>query len=214
MAQADRAARDADRQELMVRIGRTEVRAPVDGLISLARRGSAAAALAGDPLFRIISARRRRPYRRRAGAMAVAAQGWDAGDLAAAGRRDAGRRSVRQVDQQVDKASRTGKARLALADVSHARSAPSPPARSTSRAATASRAPATAVRREGGDGVVLIVKDGVVEDRKVKLGIVEGDEIELISGVSPGETLVARAASFLRPGDKVRPMAQVAGAGG
>ena len=56
--------------------------------------------------------------------------------------------------------------------------------------------------------------DGKVESRKVKLGIVEGDEVEIMSGVSPGETLVARAASFLRPGDKVRPMPEVVGAGG
>ena len=54
--QADRLARDADRQELMVRIGRTEVRAPVSGVVS--RRSAklgATAALAGEPLYRIIA---------------------------------------------------------------------------------------------------------------------------------------------------------------
>ena len=215
VAQADRAARDADRQELMVRIGRTEVRAPVDGLISLrSARLGATAMMAGDPLFRIIS-------HGDIDLFADVPEQWLSrlqvgmpATLKLPGVETPVSGTVRLVDQQVDKASRTGKARIALADVSHARIG----AFASGEIDLASRdgvaAPTTAVRREGDEGVVLIVKDGAVESRKVKLGIVEGDEIELKSGVSPGETLVARAASFLRPGDKVRPMPEVVGAGG
>ena len=55
VANADRRAREAERDELMVRIGRTEMRAPVSGLVSRrAARFGAVASLAGDPLFRII----------------------------------------------------------------------------------------------------------------------------------------------------------------
>ena len=55
VAEADRKARDADRQEMMVKIGRTEVRAPVAGLVSRrAAKLGATASLAGDPLFRIV----------------------------------------------------------------------------------------------------------------------------------------------------------------
>src|SRR5947209_10191678 len=122
VAEADRRARDADRQELMVRIGRTEVRAPVGGVIS--RRSAklgATAAPAGEPLFRIIAD----------GAIdlnAEAPEQW-------LPRLTAGMKArlnlpgveapvggvVRLVDQEVDKASRTGTARIALEDVSHAR---------------------------------------------------------------------------------------------
>ena len=36
-------------------------------------------------------------------------------------------------------------------------------------------------------------------------GIVDGDEVEIKDGLAEGETVVARAAAFLRPGDRVRP---------
>jgi multidrug efflux pump subunit AcrA (membrane-fusion protein) len=52
----------------------------------------------------------------------------------------------------------------------------------------------------------LVVHDGHVEERRVTPGIVEGDEVEIRNGVADGETLVARAAAFLRPGDVVRPV--------
>jgi HlyD family secretion protein len=125
---------------------------------------------------------------------------------------------VRLVDQEVDKMARVGKARIALSDVTHARLG----AFASGEVDLATRdgvgAPATAVNREGDAGVALVVADGKVEARKVVVGIVEGDEIEILSGVKPGELLVARAASFLRPGDRVRPMKAVepalVGAGG
>ncbi|HLX98835.1 MAG TPA: biotin/lipoyl-binding protein, partial [Roseiarcus sp.] len=55
VAEADRKSRDAERQELLVRIDRTEVKAPVAGIVSRrsARLGAAASA-SGEPLFRII----------------------------------------------------------------------------------------------------------------------------------------------------------------
>ena len=55
VAEADRKSRDAERQELLVRISRTDVTAPVSGLVS--RRSAklgATASSAGEPLFRII----------------------------------------------------------------------------------------------------------------------------------------------------------------
>jgi multidrug efflux pump subunit AcrA (membrane-fusion protein) len=56
VAEADKRSREAERRELMVRIGRTEVRAPVAGIVS--RRTARLGALAmgsADPLFRIIA---------------------------------------------------------------------------------------------------------------------------------------------------------------
>ena len=215
VAEADRRARDADRQELMVRIGRTEVRAPVSGVVS--RRSAklgATAATSGEPLYRIIAD----------GAVDLDAEvpeQWIPQlkvDMPAALRLPgldapiAGK--VRLVDQEVDKASRTGKARIALADASHAHLG----AFASGEVDLASRdgvaAPTTAVKRDGDAGTVLVVNDGKVEERKVTLGIVENDDVEILSGVSAGETLVARAASFLRPGDKVRAMPMIVGAGG
>jgi RND family efflux transporter MFP subunit len=215
VAEADRRARDAERQEIMVRVGRTEVRAPVAGLIS--RRSAklgGVASLAGEPLFRIVAdgavdlvgeAPEQWLPRLKAGMSAVLKLPGVEAPIAG---------KVRQVDQEVDKASRTGKARIALEQTDHARLG----AFASGEVDLASRdgvgAPTSAIKRDGDEGVALVVKDGKVEARKVKLGIVEGDEVEILSGVQPGETLVARAASFLRPGDKVRPMPEIVGAGG
>ena len=169
VAQADRSARDADRQELMVRIGRTEVRAPVAGLVSRrAAKLGATASLAGEPLFRIVSD----------GAIDLDAdvpEQWlprlkpgMTGTLKLPGVEAPITGTVRLVDQEVDKASRTGKARIALVDVSHARLG----AFASGEIDLASRdgvgAPTTAVKRDGDAGVALVVKDGVVEARKVK----------------------------------------------
>ena len=55
VAEADRKSRDAERQELLVRIDRTDVKAPVSGIVS--RRSAkvgADASITGEPLFRII----------------------------------------------------------------------------------------------------------------------------------------------------------------
>ncbi len=55
LAEADRKSRDAERQELQVRIGRTEVKAPVSGIVSRrSARLGASASTSGEPLFRII----------------------------------------------------------------------------------------------------------------------------------------------------------------
>jgi RND family efflux transporter MFP subunit len=215
VSEADRKARDADRQELMVRIDRTDVRAPVAGLISRrAAKLGAVASLAGDPLFRIIED----------GALDLVAdvpEQWlprlkpgMTAQLKLPGVEAPVMGAVRLVDQEVDKLARTGKARIALSDVSHARIGAFASGEVDLVTRDGVAAPTTAVKRDGDEGFALVVKDGKVESRQVKLGIVEGDTVEILSGVQPGETLVARAASFLRPGDKVRPMPQLASAGG
>jgi RND family efflux transporter MFP subunit len=215
VAEADRKARDADREELMVRVDRTEVRAPVDGVISLrSARLGAAASFSGDPLFRIIA-------HDAIDLVADVPEQWlprlkagMAATLTLPGVEAPVPGTVRLVDQEVDRLSRTGKARIALSDVAHARIG----AFASGEVDLASRdgvgAPTTAIKRDGEEGVALVVENGKVEARQVKLGIVEGDEVEIVSGVKPGEKLVARAGSFLRPGDRVRAIPVIASAGG
>jgi len=215
VAQADRRSRDAERRELQVRIGRTEVRAPVSGIVS--RRSAklgATVAFAGEPLFRIIAD----------GAIDLEAEvpeqslarltvGMPA-KLRLPGLTQDVEGTVRLVNQEVDKASRTGKVRIALADPSRARLG----AFATGEVDLARRegvgAPSTAVRRDGDLARLLVVRDGRVEERNVTAGIVEGDAVEIRDGVAVGESIVARAASFLRPGDRVRAMAESIAAGG
>ena len=163
VAEADRKARDADRQEMMVRINRTEVRAPVSGLISrrYAKLG-AVASLAGDPLFRIVEdgaidlvadAPEQWLPRLQPGMSATLKLPGVAAPISG---------KVRLVDQEVDKASRTGKARIALDETEHARLG----AFASGEVDLVSRdgvgAPTSAIKRDGDEGVALVVKDGKV----------------------------------------------------
>ena len=207
VAEADRKARDAELQELFVRIARTQVTAPVAGLVS--RRSAklgATASSAGEPLFRIIvnggvdldaDAPEQSLTRFANGMPAV---------IRLPGVSDPVSGHVRLISQEVDKASRTGKVRIALSDVSHAHIGAFASAEVELVRRDRVGVPAAAVRREGDLARLYIVRDGRVEERTVTPGIVDGDAIEIKDGLAEGETVVAKAAAFLRPGDRVRPM--------
>jgi HlyD family secretion protein len=215
VAQADRKSRDAERQELLVRIDRTEVKAPVSGIVS--RRSAklgADASTSGEPLFRIIEdgaidLEADVPEQE----LARLAVGMPA-ELKLPGVEGAVSGHVRLVDQEVDKASRTGKARIALEDVSHAHIG----AFASGEVELARRegvsAPASALTRDGDSARLDVVRDGKVEERQVTPGIVNGDAVEIKQGLAEGESIVARAAAFLRPGDRVRPVPEASAAGG
>jgi RND family efflux transporter MFP subunit len=215
VAEADRKSRDAERQELLVRIDRTEVKAPVGGIVS--RRSAklgASASSAGEPLFRIIEdgaidLEADVPEQ----SVAKLAIGMPAQlKLPGLDRPVSGR--VRLVNQEVDKASRTGKVRIALDDVSHAHVG----AFASGSVELARRegvgVPATALERDGDGARLDVVRDGKVDLRQVKAGIADGDWVEIQAGVTEGESVVARAAAFLRPGDRVRPTPDATAANG
>ncbi len=213
VAEADRKSRDAERQELLVRIGRTEVRAPVSGIVSRrSARLGASASTSGEPLFRIIED----------GAIDLEADVPEqtlarlavgmAAELKLPGVEGAVPGRVRLVNQEVDKASRTGKVRIALGDVSHAHIG----AFASGSVELARRdgvgVPATALERDGDEARLDVVRDGKVEVRQVKAGVIDGAWVEIRAGVTEGESVIARAAAFLRAGDRVRPTAETTAA--
>ena len=214
VAEADRKSRDAERQELLVRIDRTEVKAPVAGVVS--RRSAklgADAMSAGEPLFRIIEdgaidLEADVPEQ----SLARLAVGMPS-ELKLPGVEGAVAGRVRLVNQEVDKASRTGKVRIALEDVSHAHIGAFASGEVELTRRDGVGAPSAALKREGNSARLYVVRDGKVEERRVKLGILDGEVVEIDSGVAAGESVVARAAAFLRPGDRVRPMPETATGG-
>jgi HlyD family secretion protein len=215
VSEADRKSRDAERQELAVRIGRTEVKAPVSGIVSRrSARLGASASTSGEPLFRIIED----------GAvdldadvpeqtLARLAVGMPA-ELKLPGVEGPVSGRVRLVNQEVDKASRTGKVRIALGDVSRAHIG----AFASGSVELARRegvgVPATALERDGDAARLDVVRDEKVETRQVKPGIADGDWVEIQAGVTEGESVITRAAAFLRSGDRVRPTPETTAANG
>jgi HlyD family secretion protein len=205
VAEAERASREAERRELMVRIARVDVKAPVAGIISrrTARLGAVAMG-AGDPLFRIITD----------GAIELEAEvpeDWLARltpgiaatiELPGVDRRVDGK--VRLILSEVEKASRLGKVRIELP--------PEAPARigsfATGSIEIARRlsvgVPTSAVIRTNSGDSVQVVKNGHIELRAVIAGVTNRGFAEAREGLADGELVIARAAAFLRPGDEVR----------
>jgi len=64
--------------------------------------------------------------------------------------------------------------------------------------------PKAAVRTAEGRSVVFVLKEDRVERRAVSVGLENGDQVEVISGVSAGERVVVDAPPTLKDGDKVK----------
>jgi HlyD family secretion protein len=205
VAEADKRSREAERRELMVRIGRTEVRAPVAGIVS--RRTARLGALAmgsADPLFRIIAD----------GAIDLEAEVPEdslakltvgmpaaielAGDCKASG-------YVRLIASEVDKTTRLGKVRIALEPESRAHIGAFASGTVEVANRVALSVPAAAVIQSATGSTVAVVNDGRIEMSTVTVGLTNGNSIELREGLAVGQQVVARAAAFLRSGDEVRP---------
>ena len=66
--------------------------------------------------------------------------------------------------------------------------------------------PLTAVLYGTGGAVVQVVKRDRVETKSVEVGLMSGGNVEIKSGISEGDDVVARAGALLREGDPVRPI--------
>lgn len=206
-AEADRALAEAQRRELQVRLARTELRAPVAGVVSRrAARLGAVVMGAGDPLFRIIeggsveleadvpetSLARLRPGQ---------SASIDVFGVPRTGR-------VRLVSPEVSRTTRLGRVRVSLDG-----QAGGLPVGGFARATveTARKdgvlAPLSAVLFQA-DGVVMqVVQGGVVETRRVEVGLRDSKQAEIVAGLAEGEDVVAVSGSFIRGGDRITPVA-------
>jgi RND family efflux transporter MFP subunit len=64
--------------------------------------------------------------------------------------------------------------------------------------------PKAAIRTADGKSIVFVVKENRVERRAISVGLENGDQMEVISGVSAGERVVVDAPATLKDGDKVK----------
>jgi RND family efflux transporter MFP subunit len=64
--------------------------------------------------------------------------------------------------------------------------------------------PKGAIHTADGKSIVFVVKEDRVERRAISVGIENGDQMEVISGVSAGERVVVNAPATLKDGDKVK----------
>jgi HlyD family secretion protein len=208
VSKADRLVIEAQLADLDLRKGRTEIRAPIDGYISkrTVQVGGIASA-SKDAMFDIVAN----------GILKLLAEVPESdlpkvklgqkANIVVNGLPQAIEGVVKLISPEVNETTRIGIAHIRVADGVRV------PLGSFGRAEIALAAsegvtlPLTAVTF-GEDGpTVQIVKDGKVLVRKVITGLVSSTEIEITDGVAAGESVVARAGSFVREGDAVTPIA-------
>jgi RND family efflux transporter MFP subunit len=199
----------AVRDELNLRLARTEIHAPEAGVVSrrTARVGMSAS-VSAEPLFRLIARGEieleGEVIETKLPLLHEGRSAWiDFGD----GDGDRVQGIVRVVYPEVDKASRLGKIRVRLD--------PDP----RLRIGTFVRGAVEIDRRDGvtvpqesvlyggaRNVSVLVVSAGVVRTREVRTGLEDDVHVEIREGLAEGESVVMRAGSFLRDGDRVRPV--------
>ncbi len=205
IADADLALAQAQRDDLFLRVARTEIRAPVDGIVSRkAARVGATAAVAGEPLFHLIAhGRIELEADVTESALGQLQPGQPATITIDGGSAVAGH--VRAVYPEVDRTSRLGKVRIKLDANAALHSGAFARGMVEVARRTGSAVPVSALLYGSDDTVaVLAVKDGRVDERKVETGLSAAGFIEITTGVAAGDVIVARAGPFLRTGDAVR----------
>ena len=204
-AEAEQILMQAQRRELEIKLGRTDIRAPADGIVSrrTARMGAVSSSSA-EPLFRII----------KDGDIELDAEVPEfymtklkAGQRARVEIEGDGERkgTVRLVSQEVNTSSRLGRVRIFLGGAADLPIGMFAKAMIDAGQRDAIGVPSTAVLYQNESATVLAVLDGKVRERTVKPGLFAGDSVEIKEGLKEGEVVVMRAGSLLRSGDSISP---------
>ncbi|MFV0367699.1 MAG: efflux RND transporter periplasmic adaptor subunit [Hyphomicrobiaceae bacterium] len=204
LAEANKQEIEARRREISWQLSNTEVKAPRSGIISrrTARIGSLATG-AATPMFNIIAN----------GEIELEAQVIEAdlhrikpgqtAQVETAGVKEIAAR-VRLVSPEVDRASRLGTAKIFIGDRTDVRIGAFARAGVVTGQSRDIAIPASSVLYKANTAQVLVVRGGRVEGRTVTTGLRSGEYIEILSGLTDGELVVAKAGTFLRDGDRVR----------
>lgn len=206
-AQAQNEMMQAQLANIDLMLSRTEVKAPVAGVISArnAQLGAIASA-AGQPMFVII----------RDGALELAADISEA-DLArlapgqsanlslASGAADVAG-EIRMVEPTINTQTRLGRARISIAANPAVRSGMFAEADILVTERESLALPVTAVSASGGQSLAVLVRDGVVGRVPVVTGIRDGGWVEIVSGLAEGDLVVLRAGAFVADGDQIDPV--------
>jgi RND family efflux transporter MFP subunit len=206
LAEAEKQQVEAQRRELNWKHANTSVTAPADGLISrrTARIGGMASGVA-EPMFRIVA---RSEVELDAEVIETELAKMSAKQKArvnVAGIGDVDG-SVRLVSPEVDKQTRLGRVRIFLGSDPRLRIGSFGRGTVATAQSRGIAVPTSAVIFETDRAVVQVVRDGRVESRDVKTGLMARGLVEVCSGVNEGDIVVTRAGTFLRDGDAVRPV--------
>lgn len=214
LAEAEKAQVEAQRRELEFRRSRTSVRAPVSGLVSrrTARLGAiatAASASVGEPMFRIIQNSEIELDAEVGEAELRKIVVGQKADVTVAGGLTVPA-TVRLVSPEVDATTRLGRVRLLVGADARLRIGTFASGLIETSRSRGLAVPVSAISTDGGSATALVVEGDSVLERSVKTGLTSGGLVEVVAGLAEGERVVARAGTFLKSGDKIRPVDQPA----
>ena len=199
---------EAQIEDIDLRLARTGVKTPVDGVVSAknAKIGAIANG-SGEPLFSVI----------KDGAIELVAdlsetdiQKIEAGQKALvtiAGGRTTIEGRVRLVSPTVDPTTRLGLVHIIIDDESGARAGMYAKADIIVSEANALALPLSAVITNRDGSSARKVENNVVKQVKIETGIQDNGFVQVVSGLEAGDMVVSKAGAFVRDGDKIAPVA-------
>lgn len=202
---------EAQIADVELQLRRTAITAPVAGRVTGRDARIGAIAAGGAPLFAIM----------RDGALELRADVAEQDVLAlapgqratlrVAGRAEPIAGEIRLVEPTVDADTRLGRVRIGIDAPGTVRAGMFAEAEIEARTADALAAPVSALRSVEGGAEVYRVRDGVVEIVPIVAGIRDGALVEVVSGLSRGDLVVAKSGAFVRDGDRINPVPAKAG---
>ncbi len=205
---ADLALAEAQKREEMVRLGRTEIKAPTAGIVSRreARLG-AVVSMSGTPMFRIIEDGEIELQADVAEMTLAKLRDGQKATVFPAGRGEGLPGQVRLISPEIDSTTRLGEVRVSIEE-----------AEGLAIGAFAYAAIETATREgvliplsavlygTGGSAQVQLVEDAVVVTRPVTISLVADGRAVITDGLKAGDQVVSISGTFLRPGDRITPV--------
>ncbi len=202
-AEAEERQVRAQRAEIELRLARTEIRSPVDGIVSrrIGRIGGLTA-MNADALFRIVAKGEIELEGEMPESRLGALKPGQSVRVEVAGLAPVQGR-VRLVPAEVDRMTRLARVRVALPETATLRVGQFARGLVEVERRTTITLPLSAVVFDQDNATVQLVIAGKVAARRVTLGITAGGRVEIRDGVAAGDQVVLRAGAFLRDGDAV-----------
>lgn len=206
VAEAERKQLEAQRRELEWRRSKVNVTATEGGIVSRrnARMGATAAMNAAEPMFRIVA---RGEIELDAEVPETLVPRLKVGQLVrvkAPGVEEI-EGKVRLVPAEIDKTTRLGRVRILLGDNPALRIGSFARGEIIIARGRGLAVPRAAILYTAEGPTVQTVENAVVVTHRIKTGLEDGQLVEVREGVKQGDLVVAKAGTFLRDGDAVRP---------
>lgn len=208
-AQAQVNVIDAQLADIDLQLSRTQIKAPVGGVIveRNAQVGAIASA-AGQPMFSLLKDGELELRADVAEQDLLRLAAGQKATIRVAGVREPISGTVRIVEPTVNMQTRLGRVRIVIDQPEKVRWGMFADAEIVVAEHESLIAPVSAIGLDANGATALKVENGVVDLIPVETGIREADRVEILSGLEEGDQIVAKAGAFVRDGDRINPVMQ------